>query len=70
MVPSHICHPDQANLARAREIERTEIKRAPNWGNLGNCARAGRRQAASAEDVLADSSVLYSSNSSKDSLYG
>ena len=41
MTPSHICHPAGGMVAEAARIERQETKGAPNWGNLGNCARAG-----------------------------
>ena len=57
MTPSHICHPDAATAQRAREIAQREVQRAPNWANLGNCARTGRRRAAGVlqdEDVDSD----------------
>ena len=41
MTPSHICHAAGGMVAEAARIERQETKGAPNWGNLGNCARAG-----------------------------
>ena len=68
MIPSHICHPDRAHLASAQEIERQEVKRAPNWANLGNCARTGRRQT-TVVDGVDDTTMLVSSliNSSDES---
>lgn len=43
VVPSHICHPDAATAARAREIISQEVYRAPNLQNLGFCAPTSRR---------------------------
>lgn len=42
VVPSHICHPDAATVARAREITSQEVHRAPNLQNIGYCAPTPR----------------------------